>query len=116
DAAGIRDRVGGDPGAAPARAEPAAGVQDSLGLVRGPSRSLFSRVPHEVATVADVGAADYLVRDRDGALLRLRCVALEARVEGAEGVAASRRPVHATADPYVCPHRVDPARFKQGRV
>src|SRR5207244_8486113 len=84
--------VGGDPGAAPARAEPAAGVQDPLGLVRGPGRSLLGRVPHEVATVADVGAAHYLVRDRDGALLRVRRLALEARVEGAEAV------VHATAE------------------
>src|SRR5207244_10986127 len=91
DAAGIRDRVGGDPGAAPARAEPAAGVQDPLGLVRGPGRSLLGRVPDEVATVADVGAADSLVRDRDGALLRVRRVALEAGVEGAEAVEQDRK-------------------------
>src|SRR3989449_1748636 len=107
DAAGIRDRVGGDPGAAPARAEPAAGVQDSLGLVRGPGRSLLGRVPHEVATVADVGAADYLVRDRDGALLRVQRVALEARVEGAVAV------VHATAELV---RLLDVARTRIGRA
>src|SRR5207253_2799349 len=107
DAAGVRDRVGGDPGAAPARAEPAAGVQDPLGLVRGPGRSLLGRVPHEVATVADVGAADYLVRDRDGALLRVRRLALEAGVEGAEAV------VHATAELV---RLLDAARARIGRA